>query len=89
MQYCDSDKQVKVGDSVRYAGQPGIIVFVIDDDCYSERYTRTDWAYLGKGLGVEVQDEQRTLYHLDGPDEDLEPFLPEHSASSHVKPGAA
>jgi hypothetical protein len=73
MQYIDTKKVIHVGDSVLYAGAPGVIVFVIDDDSYSERYTKENWSYLGKGLGIEIQDKARTLYHLIGPDEDLEP----------------
>ncbi len=73
MKYNDTDKQILVGDKVLYAGAPAIIAFVIDDDSYSKRYPKKDWSYLGKGLGVELQDKEHTLYHLDSPDEDLEP----------------
>jgi hypothetical protein len=74
MTYMDTEKVVRVGDKVLYAGQPGVIVFVIDDDTYSDRYLKENWSYLGRGLGIELQDETRTLYHLDSPDEDLEPI---------------
>jgi hypothetical protein len=73
MKYNDTNKVIRVGDSVFYAGAPAVIVFVIDDDSYSNHYPKKDWSYLGKGLGVEIQDRVRTLYHLDTPDEDLEP----------------
>lgn len=73
MKYQDSNQVIRVGDSVFYAGQPGVIVFVVDDDSYSKQYPMKDWSYLGKGLGVEIQDKERTLYHLETPDEDLEP----------------
>lgn len=73
MKYNDTDKVIRVGDSVLYAGSRAVIVFVIDDESYSNRYPEKDWSYLGKGLGVEIQDSERTLYHLDAPDEDLEP----------------
>lgn len=73
MRYHDTEKVIRVGDNAWYAGAPAVIVFVIEDDTYSMRYPKKDWSYLGKGLGVEIQDEERTLYHLDTPDEDLEP----------------
>ncbi|HLN29834.1 MAG TPA: hypothetical protein VK395_18955 [Gemmataceae bacterium] len=73
MNYNGTDKTIRVGDSVLYASKPGVIVFVIDDDAYSARYPKKNWSYLGGGLGVEIQDKERTLYHLDSPDEDLEP----------------
>ena len=73
MNYNDTDRVIRVGDSVLYAGQRGVIVFVIDDDSYSKQYPKKDWSYLSKGLGVEVQDKEHTLYHLETPDEDLEP----------------
>jgi hypothetical protein len=75
MQYVNTDRMIRVGDKVQYAGDPGVIVFVIDDDSYSDRYPKMHWSYLARGLGVELQDESRTLYHLDSPDEDLEPAL--------------
>ena len=75
MKYLGSEKVVRVGDNVLYAGNPGVIVFIIDDDRYSDRYSKENWSYLGKGLGVELQDETRTLYHLNSSEEeeDLEP----------------
>jgi hypothetical protein len=82
MKYNDSDMVIHVGDSVLYAGAPGHIVFVIDDDSYSNQYPRKDWSYLAKGLGVEMLDEAHTLYHLDTPDEDLLPASPSVSQRS-------
>jgi hypothetical protein len=72
MKYTNTQKVIQVGDSVLYAGEPGIIAFIIDDDSYSDRYTKECWSYLGNGLGVELQDQAQTLYHLEVPDEDLE-----------------
>jgi hypothetical protein len=86
MMYFDSDRMIQVGDKVRYAGSPGVIVFVIDNDSYSDRYRREDWSYLGKGFGVQLEDG--TLFHFEFPDEDLEPAgenegtKPEASSSS-------
>ncbi len=73
MRYIGTNRVIHVGDSVLYAGDPGVVVFVIDDDSYSDRYTKGSWSYLTKGLGIELQDKAQTLYHLDAPDEDLEP----------------
>jgi hypothetical protein len=74
MKYLETEKEIRVGDNVLYAGAPGVIVFIIEDDSYADRYPRENWSYLGKGLGIELQDDEtRTLYVLDCPDEDLEP----------------
>jgi hypothetical protein len=75
MKYWGTENVVRVGDRVLYNGTPGVIVFVIDDDSYSDRYPKEHWSYLGTGLGVELQDETRTLYHLGSSEEeeDLEP----------------
>jgi hypothetical protein len=70
MRYLNHNRDVRVGDAIVYAGRPGVIVFIIDDDSYSSRYDKGNWSYLGKGLGIELKDG--TLYHLDSPDEDLE-----------------
>ena len=72
MNYVHSDQPIRVGDRVTYAGSPGVIVFVIDDDSYSKAYERQHWSYLKKGFGFELDDG--TLFHLDEPDEDLEPI---------------
>jgi hypothetical protein len=69
MKYLNSERVIHVGDKVVYGGSSGVVVFVIDDDSYSDKYKKENWSYLGKGLGVELQDG--TLYHLDSPDEDL------------------
>jgi hypothetical protein len=70
MKYCNSQDVVNVGQRVMYAGRPGAIVFVIDDDSYSDRYAKEHWSYLGSGLGIEL--DNGTLYRLDTPDEDLD-----------------
>ena len=51
----------------------GRIVFIVDDDAYSERYPKKGWSFLGSGLGVEIEDSEHTLFHLETPDEDLSP----------------
>jgi hypothetical protein len=85
MNYNDTNRLIRVGDRVLYAQKPGTIVFIIDDDSYSERYPRKDWSYLGKGLGVEMQDSEHTLFHLDRPDEDLEPISSEPHREKKLK----
>lgn len=69
MYYYKTNEQIKVGDHVHYAHQHGVIVFIIDDDAYSEQYSKKDWSFLHNGLGIEMRG---TLYHFDKPDEDLE-----------------
>ena len=69
MTYMDSGRTIHVGDQVEYFGTPGIIVFVIDDDMYSDGFDKKNWSYLEKGFGIVLQDG--TLFHLDSPDEDL------------------
>jgi hypothetical protein len=73
MKYLNCEQTICVGDHVLYSGTPGVIVFVIDDDRYSVGYEKEGWAYLGKGLGLELQDGN--LFHMDAPDEDLEPVI--------------
>jgi len=79
MKYTGTRQDIRVGDKVLYAGTPGVVVFVIDDDSYSDRYPSEAWSYLDRGLGVELQDGawQGTLFHFDSPDgeEDLEPIV--------------
>jgi len=70
VKYLNSERVVRVGDKVVYAGSLGVIVFVVDDDTYCDQYDKKNWSYLGKGIGLELSDG--TLYHLDSPDEDLE-----------------
>jgi hypothetical protein len=77
MKYQGTDKNVRVGDKVRYAGMEGEVVFIVNDDSYLERYAKEHWSYLGKGFGVELQvgEWRGTLFHLNSSEEeeDLEP----------------
>lgn len=73
MTYRDSEKVIHVGDCVFYAGARGRVVFIVDDDEYSKDYPKEGYSYLGKGIGVEIDDPSRTLFHLEIPDEDLSP----------------
>ena len=72
MTYADSDKKIQVGDKVTYAGAIGTVVFIVDDDAYSEGFPKQHWSYLKNGFGIELQDG--TLYHMNSPDEDLVPM---------------
>ena len=44
MKYVDTEKVIQVGDNILYAGVPGIIVFVIDDDSYWTELVEADRA---------------------------------------------
>jgi hypothetical protein len=64
MNHVDTEDVIKVGDQVLYAGVAKVIVFVIDDDSYSERCKKEDWSYLGRELGVELQDKDKRCLSL-------------------------
>jgi hypothetical protein len=77
MKYHSTDQRVQVGDVVRYFGEEGKIVFVIDDDSFSTPYPKEHWSYLGKGVGIEMQNGKwkGNLFVIttSETDEDLEP----------------
>ncbi|HEV8061798.1 MAG TPA: hypothetical protein VGP68_18110, partial [Gemmataceae bacterium] len=68
MNYSGSNVAIDVGDKVVYGNVEGTIVYVIDTGSFSIHYPRSDWSYLGKGLGFLPRDG--VLIHLDEPDED-------------------
>ena len=79
MKYQGTQKTVRVGDKITYAGVPGVVVYIIDDDSYSEKYPKEHCSYLGSGLGIELQEGNQTgLIHLNSSEEeeDLEPLQP-------------
>ena len=39
MKYQGMEKTVRVGDKIRYAGMEGVVVFILDDDSYSDKIT--------------------------------------------------
>ena len=84
MKYAGTEKTVRVGDNVLYAGKQGVVVFIVDDGGYSDKYPREHWSYLGSGLGVELQEGEweGTLFHLNSSEEeeDLEPLKPQGKA---------
>ncbi len=67
--YYFSGKKIQVDDIVQYGDSQGKIVFIVNTDCYSENYTKEEWAYLEEGFGVET--EKYGLIHDSKPSEDL------------------
>ena len=74
--YVGTERRIMVGDKVSYSGRPGLIVFVISDNSFSERYPEV-WSTCATGIGVELQEGEwrGTLFELPEPDEDLEPIV--------------
>lgn len=64
-----SGDEIHVGDRVCYAGETGIIVFVIDRCEYSTEYPESDWSDYGTGFMIETPAFGRVM--LDEADEDL------------------
>jgi hypothetical protein len=62
--------QIHVGDSVRYAGDTGTIVFVIDRGEYSPEFSENDWSHYGSRFMI--QTPRLGLVMLDRAEEDLE-----------------
>ena len=65
-----SGDEIHVGHHVRYAGDTGTIVFVIDRGEYSPRCPESDWSHYGSGFMIETPAFARVM--LDEADEDLE-----------------
>jgi hypothetical protein len=65
-----SGEEIHVGDRIRYAGDPGTIVFVIDRNEYSAAFPEKDWSH--HRTGFMVQNPAYGLVMLDKADEDLE-----------------
>lgn len=66
----ESGDEIHVGDHVRYAGDTGTIVFVIDRCEYSAAFPEKDWSHYGSGFMI--QTPAYALVMLDKADEDLE-----------------
>ena len=64
-----SGEEIKIGDQVIFGDSNGIVVFVIQSNQYSDRYTEKEWGYLKEGFGIET--EKYGLIHQVVPDEDL------------------
>jgi hypothetical protein len=67
--YCSGD-EIHVSDRVRYAGDTGTIVFVIDRREYSPGYPESAWSQYGTGFMIETPAYTRVM--LEKADEDLE-----------------
>ena len=65
----ESGEELHVGDHVRYAGDTGNIVFVIDRGEYSPEFPERDWSHYGSGFMI--QTPKFALVMLDKADEDL------------------
>lgn len=59
--------QAHIGDKVLWCGRPGVVVFSIDNDQFSAAFPKSDWAYLGTGIMIDV--EGVGLVHERGNDE--------------------
>jgi hypothetical protein len=82
MKYHSSSQEVKVGDKVRFAGRLGAIVFLVNEDVYSEKYPREHWSFLEDGFGVEIEepgDWQGALFVLHSSEEEEDLKLVGHS----------
>ena len=66
----ESGDEIHVGDRVRYAGDTGTIVFVIDRGEYSPEFPERDWSHYGSGFMIRTP--KFALVMLDKADEDLE-----------------
>ncbi|EHB88912.1 hypothetical protein [Aggregatibacter aphrophilus] len=69
MRYYGTKQKIKLGDIVKLSNNNGVVVAIIDDDLYSENYTKKDWEYLEKGLLVNF-DEYGLIHYIE-PEEDL------------------
>jgi hypothetical protein len=61
--------ELHVGHRVTYNGQPGTVVFVIDNDEYSPGFASTAWESLRTGFMIRF--DNGAMLHLDRPDEHL------------------
>jgi hypothetical protein len=68
MRYPDG-QIAKLGDEVSLAGRSGKVVFSIDTSEYSDAYPENVWAYLQKGVMIEI--EGMGLVHYEEPEIDL------------------
>jgi len=66
----ESGDEIHVGDRIRYAGDTGTIVFVIDRAEYSPEFPERDWSHYGSGFMI--QTPKFALVMLGKADEDLE-----------------
>ncbi|TKW67758.1 MAG: hypothetical protein DI616_05450 [Paracoccus denitrificans] len=60
--------EARVGDRVMWGRRPGVVVFSIDSDEFSDAFPNSDWAYLGSGVMIDA--EGVGLVHEHGPEHD-------------------
>ncbi|WP_029190242.1 hypothetical protein [Verrucomicrobium spinosum] len=65
-----SGEAVHAGDVVRFNGVPTIVVFVNDNREYQPGFSAEEWAHLGSGFMLQV--ENGALVFLEEADEDLD-----------------
>ena len=70
MNYPNGDK-IKLGDTLKlWDGCTGVVVFSIDDDQYSEDFSKKDWGYLK--VGVLIDTDAAGLVHYEEPESSFE-----------------
>jgi hypothetical protein len=69
--YYDTGERIIIGDVVRYGGEEGRIVFLIDEGAYAPGYPKHNWEFLRKGIGIAVT-KMNAPFHLEDSDEDLD-----------------
>ncbi len=70
MNYSDGTP-LKVGDVVGLGeDRNGVVVCSIDDDAYTDRFTKDNWSHLGRGVMIEFP--MWGLIHYEEPEPDLE-----------------
>ncbi|QEH44956.1 hypothetical protein [Aggregatibacter actinomycetemcomitans] len=69
MNYYGINQPIKLGDAVVYAGEIGGIVAIIEDDLYTNEYSKENWSYLEKGFLTDINEYR--LLHFVEPNEDL------------------
>ena len=72
MNYYDTNQRIKLGDVVIYAGEIGRIIAIIEDELYTDEYSKEHWSYLEKGFLADIN--KYGLLHFVEPDEDLAPL---------------
>lgn len=56
MKYSDGE-QVKLNDRVKLGGdESGIVVCIIEDDKYTDNFSKAQWGYLKEGMLVKFQN---------------------------------
>ena len=69
MKYPDG-QEVKLGDKVKLGQDDGVVVCSIDNDEYSDDYSKEQWGYLKKG--VMINFPSYGLIYYEEPESDLQ-----------------